>query len=168
MPNGISLSTDMVSDVVNTIYRRKEIENPTDAILATDDAQKVLGSDGFSASQLTAKLTNASSRIVLSLNDYMDPQAAFEMAQDVAEKLDKSDGSQDGRIKVQGTSFAGESCRGVKGFIGNDDLAYLLAEGKVVIGEGSQLIHRADAVAHGDTILAIREVKSGPRIALGK
>lgn len=168
----LSLNFSMVNNMVNTLTNAY---NPNARTMSATQAQggfkttqgvKNKFQDSFvSSAELKNTLNDPSSSVALSLRDKTHPDAANELAQEVADGLERASGRRDGLIAVTDDNGWG-SVFGSKALVSKYELADALASGSVVIGEGGQVMPRETAKAHGDTIVAIHENAKGPTIAL--
>lgn len=171
----LGLRADQVNNIVNTLYvaNRKDPsrEDRANSIKTTDGAQNRIHDDFVTSRELKSLLNDRNGRVALSLKDSYHAGTASQIADLVATRLDRADSMSDGWIKVQDRSWGSNLLReysGLKndGYIHRDALKWALESGRLVLGEGGQLLSADEAKAHGDTILELHENKDGPSLAL--
>ncbi|HEY9720816.1 MAG TPA: hypothetical protein V6D47_02315 [Oscillatoriaceae cyanobacterium] len=170
-----SLSDSMVNNLVNTVYKLNGkdpySDSRRDSIAATKGVENKFGTRDVSASTLKNTLNNSWGNVALSLKDQYHPERAQAVSQLVSDGLDRADGSGNGWVRLKDTSMFSElldAWTGEKrdGFISDRALQWGLENGYLVVGEGGQLLSTSEAKEHGDTVIALHEDQSGPKLAL--
>ena len=156
----IPIRENAINAAVNALYDNLG----TDKIKASESIQKVADSDG-DGSISKAELKNAlkGDKLALSLKEFKSGGIdgvvrlfkSADVAIDVVDKIDGSDGRSDGKITVA----PGVSAPSVK-------FADALIEGKVFIG--SQLMDKEDINAKDIRIVELHQNQDGPKLVTGK
>ncbi|MBM3269350.1 MAG: hypothetical protein FJZ01_17040, partial [Candidatus Sericytochromatia bacterium] len=172
---GIGLRPDQVNTIVNTLYtaNRKDprSESRQDSLKTTDGVRNRIQDDFVSSRELKALLNDPYRKVALSLNDPYHPGAGREIADYVTNALDRADGWQDGWIQVQDTTWLGYLLEGFSGMrrdgaIDREGMQYALEAGRLVIGEGGQLMSPEEAKERGNTVVALHDNKDGATLAI--
>jgi hypothetical protein len=164
---GLSLNPTLVSNAINKLFsvngRNPYATDKANGFKTTEGVRKQFGDTFVSSDRLKGAINNPYAHVALSLRDRYHPEMAQELAAFMTKGLDSADGSSNGLITVDDSSkFWGQSS------ISRFELAAKMASGEVVLGEGGKLMSRAEAVAHGDLIVAVHEDKAGPTLAIDR
>ncbi len=172
---GIGLRPDQVNSIVNTLFaaNRKDprSESRQDSLKTTDGVKNRIHDDFVSSRELKALLNDPYHKVALSLSDPYHPAAAREIADYVTNELDRADGWQDGWIRVADTTWLGYLLEGFSGSrrdgeISREGMQHALEAGRLVIGDGGQLMSPDEATRRGNTLIALHENRDGATLAI--
>ncbi|MBI6545924.1 MAG: hypothetical protein HY692_03960 [Cyanobacteria bacterium NC_groundwater_1444_Ag_S-0.65um_54_12] len=170
-----SVRNDMINAAVNALYKNVGSER----IDASKAAKRVLDTSNHDGKVDKQELKDAleNDRVVLSLREVQDGSYhrvhnAREVADDVAERMDRADGRDDDYIDFTSKNGSGLFERmdalwgNIKNGIFKNDFVTALANGNLVIGR--QIRSRASAKERDLTIVELHQNSSGPRIVMGQ
>lgn len=178
MPNvSTSLRNDMINSAVNAVYQNVG----SDRIKASEAASRICDTNGdgwIQKTELKSALEN--DRVVLSLREHQQGNGAgmvrlmnaVDVASDVANRMDGSDGRRDGYIDFNNKDGSdlferfGAALGNTRNGIYASDLTSKLAEGELVIGR--QIRDRMSAKQHDMPIVELHQNKSGPKLVSGQ
>ena len=170
---GIGLRNDLVSNMVNNIFRLngKNPASTTDAnaIEASPAIARAFGGDHFlSSKQVKDAIENPAIHVALSFDEPQHAERADELA---ALVVDAMPGSKSGAIRLDDRGGWADFLKGLgfntnAGMISTAELKRALASGAMVIGEGGQLMTKREAKDHGDLIVAIHQNNKGPKFVM--